>query len=99
MAELEHERKKHGILSHPADIHCIIFHLVTLVAYGCAFWLYLHPEKAHIDGPWSRLAFVAGAAIMLGWSSGIDLGVNFHNHTHSKIFRFDWLNVWLATAI
>lgn len=89
--------KKHRtILSHPADIHCIIFHLITLFAYGCAFWLYLNPEKAHITGTGSRLAFIAGAALMLGWISGIDLGVNYHNHTHRRIFRIEWLNTWFA---
>ena len=85
--ELSNDKKHHGILSHPGDIHCIIFHLVTLFAYGFAFWLYLNPEKVHITGPWSRLAFISGASIMLGWISGIDLGVNFHNHTHRRIFR------------
>lgn len=87
---------RRAILAHPEDIHCVVFHLLTLAAYGCAFWLYLHPERAHIEGPWSRLAFVGGAAIMLGWISGIDLGVNFHNHTHRRIFRAAWLNRWYA---
>jgi len=96
MKHLTSEKNRRGILSHPADIHCIIFHLVTLFAYGCAFWLYLHPEKAHITGLWSRLAFFAGASIMLGWSSGIDLGVNFHNHTHRRIFRINALNTWFG---
>ena len=87
---------RRAILAHPEDIHCVVFHLLTLAAYGCAFWLYLHPERAHIEGPWSRLAFVCGAAIMLGWISGIDLGVNFHNHTHRRIFRAGWLNRWFG---
>ena len=90
------EKNRRGILSHPGDIHCIIFHLVTLFAYGCAFWLYLKPEKAHITGLWSRLAFIGGASIMLGWCSGIDLGVNFHNHTHRRIFRINFLNTWFG---
>jgi fatty acid desaturase len=90
------EKNRRGILSHPGDIHCIIFHLVTHFAYGCAFWLYLNPEKAHITGLWSRLAFISGASIMLGWSSGIDLGVNFHNHTHRRIFRINFLNTWFG---
>ena len=90
------EKNRRGILSHPGDIHCIIFHLVTLFAYGCAFWLYLNPEKAHITGLWSRLAFISGASIMLGWCSGIDLGVNFHNHTHRRIFRINFLNTWFG---
>ena len=88
------------VLSHPQDIHCIIFHLLTLVAFGCAFTLYLNPQWIHVDGPWSRLAFCAGASIMLGWIAGIDLGVNYHNHTHRRIFRAPWLNRsfgWLWT--
>lgn len=89
-------KSRPAILAHPEDIHCIIFHLLTLTAYGCAFWLYLHPEVAHIEDTWSRLAFIAAAAIMLGWISGIDLGVNFHNHTHRRIFRVEWLNRWFG---
>ena len=85
-----------AILAHPEDVHCVVFHLLTLAAYGCAFWLYLHPELVHIKGVWSRLAFVAAAAIMLGWIAGIDLGVNFHNHTHRRIFRVEWLNRWFG---
>src|SRR2546423_3954406 len=89
------------VLSHPEDIHCVLFHALTLVAYACAFTLYLHPKWIYIDGrPWSRLAFMAGASIMLGWIAGIDLGVNYHNHTHRRIFRAAWLNRcfgWLWT--
>src|ERR1041385_9246179 len=81
-----------AVLSHRQDIHCIIFHVLTLLAYGCAFLLYLHPSWIHVEGPWSRLAFMAGASIMLGWISGSDLGVNYHNHTHRRIFRYSWLN-------
>ncbi len=94
------ETRRRSILAHPEDIHCIIFHLLTLAAYGLAFWLYLNPKWSHIEGPWSRLAFVVGATFMLGWITGIDLGVNFHNHTHRRIFRVPWLNRgfgWLWT--
>jgi fatty acid desaturase len=85
-----------ALLANPEDIHCIIFHLVSLLAYGIAFWLYLHPEVAQIKGPWSRVAFVCASAIMLGWISAIDVGVNFHNHAHRKIFRFPWINRWFS---
>jgi len=84
------------VLAHPQDIHCVAFHLLSLAAYASAFWLYLHPEIAGIRGPGSRLAFVASAALMLGWISGINVGVNFHNHTHRKIFRHGWLNRWFG---
>ncbi len=87
-------RSRGGVLAHPEDIHCVVFNLITLAGYASAFWLYKHPELIHIKGPWSRLAFMAGAALMLGWASGINLGVNYHNHTHRRIFRFEWLNRW-----
>jgi fatty acid desaturase len=82
------------ILARPEDVHCVVFHLVTLGCYAGAFWLYLNPEVAGIDGPWSRAAFVVAAAWLLGWISGVDVGVNFHNHTHRRIFRHSLLNRW-----
>jgi len=85
-----------AVLAHREDIHLVIYHLLSLLAYAAAFWLYLHPEVAGIEGPWSRAAFVGAAAIMLGWISGIDVGVVFHNHTHKKIFRYEWLNRWFG---
>lgn len=84
------------LLSHPEDIHCIVFHVLVLVSYAMAFWLYLHPETAGIDGPWSRLAFILACIIMIGWIAGIDVGVNFHNHVHRRIFRSVWLNRWFG---
>jgi fatty acid desaturase len=87
---------QHAILVNPEDIHCIIFHVVCLVAYGLAFWLYLHPEIARITDIGSRLAFVGASALMLGWISGVNIGVNFHNHVHRKIFRLPWLNLWIT---
>jgi fatty acid desaturase len=42
------------------------------------------------------VAFVAAAAIMLGWITGIDVGVNFHNHTHRRIFTSRLVNRWFA---
>ena len=84
------------IFSHPQDLHCAIFHVVCLTAYICAFWLYLHPQMAHIAGPWSRMAFVLASAVVLGWISGIDVGVNFHNHSHRPIFTSHFLNRWFG---
>lgn len=81
-------------LSRPEDLHCVLFHLFCLAAYALAFWWWLHPEQAGIDSPWARVAFVAGAAYLLGWISGIDVGVNFHNHTHRRVFRHAWMNRW-----
>ncbi len=87
---------RQGLLSHPQDVHCVLFHLLTLLAYGCAFWIYLNPEKAGLDGPYEMAAFVMMAALMLGWSAGIDVGVNYHNHAHRKVFRSRWLSLWFG---
>jgi fatty acid desaturase len=84
------------ILSHPQDLHCVLFHILCLAAYACAFWLYLHPKLAGINGPWSRVAFVAASASVLGWISGTDVGVNFHNHSHRPIFTSHFLNRWFG---
>src|SRR5579871_3576609 len=88
--------RRRGLLAHPQDLHCVVFHLACLLAYACAFLLYQHAKLAGITGPWSRIAFVAAAATMLGWISGIDVGVNFHNHTHRRIFTSPLWNRWFA---
>jgi fatty acid desaturase len=84
------------IFAHPQDFHCVIFHIACLMAYACAFWLYKHPALVGVNGPWSRAAFVLAAACALGWISGIDVGVNFHNHSHLRIFTSAFLNRWFA---
>ncbi len=89
-------RARPGLLSRGDDIHCVFFHLVLLTGYGLAFWIYLHPQWAGLDGPGRRSAFVAAAALMLGWCSGINVGVNFHNHVHRPIFARAWLNRWFG---
>lgn len=88
--------RRPGLLSHPEDIHCVVFHLLVVAAYTVAFWIYLHPDAAGITGPLTRIAFVAGAALMLGWISGVNVGVNFHNHVHRPIFTVHWLNRWFG---
>ena len=85
-----------GVLAHPADIHCIIFHLLVLMAYGLAFWIWQHPGQAGIQDGFDRAAFVVAAALLLGWGAGIDLGVNFHNHAHRRIFKIGRLNRWFG---
>ncbi len=85
-----------SVLAHPKDVHCVLFHLGCLAAYGIAFFLWLHPELTGIEGPCEKGAFVACAAILLGWISGVDVGVNFHNHTHRRIFRRAWMNRWFS---
>lgn len=83
-------------LARVEDIHCIVFHAAVLLAYATAFWLFLHPDRAGLDSVWHQAAFVLAAAALLGWVSGIDVGVNFHNHTHRRIFRSPRLNRWLG---
>lgn len=83
-------------LAHPSEIHSILFHLVTLGAYGLAFWLWLNPEVAGLNSTLDKAAFVCGAALLLGWCSGINLGVNFHDHAHRRIFTRPWMNRWFA---
>lgn len=78
------------------DVHCVVFHLVVLLAYAAAFWLYLHPAQAGLHDGFDRAAFVVGAASLLGWVSGVDVGVNFHNHTHRRIFRSPHHNRWFG---
>ncbi len=76
------------------DVHCVLFHVGCLGAYAVAFWLWLHPDVAGIREPLSCAAFVAAAAFLLGWISGIDVGVNFHNHTHRRIFTSPAVSRW-----
>ena len=84
------------ILSDPQDGHCLAFHIACLAAYCCAFWLYQHPKLVGVTGPWTRIAFVSASATMLGWISGIDVGVNFHNHSHRPIFTSQFANRWFG---
>ncbi|MBP7147529.1 MAG: fatty acid desaturase [Acidobacteria bacterium] len=72
------------------------FHILALASYAVAFWIFLHPAVAGLDRAPEMLAFVAAAGLMLGWISGVDVGVNFHNHVHRRVFRADWLNRWFG---
>jgi len=72
----------------------VIFNVVVLACYGTAFWIYLNPEAAGIGGVWDLVAFVLGAGFLLGWISGVNVGVNFHNHAHRPIFRSEAANRW-----
>ena len=90
------KRGKSRIFSHPEDVHCVIFNVVVLVCYAAAFWLYLDPELSGIDGVGERIAFCLGAGYLLGWISGINVGVNFHNHAHRPIFHSPFLNRWFS---
>jgi fatty acid desaturase len=39
---------------------------------------------------------VLASALVLGWISGIDVGVNFHNHSHRPIFTSQFFNRWFG---
>lgn len=83
-------------LAHPAEVHAVLFHVLVLAAYGLAFWLYLHPGAVGVESAWDRAAFVVGAGLLLGWCAGIDLGVNFHDHAHRRVFTRPWMNRWFG---
>ena len=84
------------LLAHPQDIHCVFYHMACLAGYGTAFYYYLHPQEVGLTTTASKVAFVFGAALMLGWASGVDVGVNFHNHAHVPIFRSRVLSRWFG---
>ena len=84
------------ILNHPEDLHCVAFHMLVLASYALAFWIYLHPAMGHISGPWSMGAFIVASSFLLGWISGVDIGINFHNHAHRSIFNNPFLARWFG---
>ncbi len=84
------------VLARPEDLHCVVYHALTVAAYALAFWLWLHPAASGLDTAGARTVFAATAIPLLGWISGIDLGVNYHNHTHRPIFTRRWMNRWFA---
>jgi beta-carotene hydroxylase len=84
------------VFRHPEDVHCAIYNAVVLACYGLAFWLWLHPEAAGLDRPGERAAFGLAAAFLLGWISGVNVGVNHHNHAHRPIFHSPRLNRWFG---
>jgi fatty acid desaturase len=83
-------------LRHPEDVHTLTFILVLACAYGAAFWMFLHPDESGLGTLGRKIGFVLGAGTMLGWASGVSLGVCFHNHLHCGIFNNRALNRWLG---
>lgn len=88
--------RRRGILAHPEDLHCVVYHLLVVASYGMAFWIYLNRVALGLDSAAEMGAFTVAAIIMLGWISGIDVGVNFHNHVHRPVFRSAFLNRWFG---
>ena len=87
-------RALRSLLARTEDVHCLVYHLGCLCAYALAFWWWLHPEEAGITTAVDRVAFVVAAAFLLGWISGVDVGVVFHNHAHRRVFTKAWMNRW-----
>jgi fatty acid desaturase len=86
-------------LAHPEDVHCVLFDVLLKAGYVAAFAAWLNWERVPAlagSGEWGRTAFMLAAALMLGWCSGINVGVNFHNHAHRRVFTREWLNVWFG---
>ena len=83
-------------LARAADLHCVVYHVLTVACYAVAFWLWLHPETSGLDTWHEQLVFVGAAAPLLGWISGVDLGVNYHNHTHRPLWKNRFVSRWFA---
>lgn len=88
--------RANAVFSHPEDVHCVVFNAGVLLAYAAAFTVWLNAEAAGIDSWLERIAFALPAAFLLGWISGVNVGVNYHNHTHRPIFRNERLGRWHA---
>ncbi|MEO0651508.1 MAG: fatty acid desaturase [Planctomycetota bacterium] len=73
-----------------------MFHFAVLAAYAAAFGIWLRPDLSGVDSGLERALFVAVCVPMLGWVSGIDLGVVHHNHAHRPHFRKLGLNRWMT---
>jgi fatty acid desaturase len=82
------------VFNHPEDIHCVVYNALVLTAYAVAFLVWHHAEAAGIDNWVERIAFALPAAYLLGWISGVNVGVNYHNHTHRPIFKNERLGRW-----
>lgn len=74
----------------------MIFHVLVVLSYLAAFYIFLHPAAVNLHTPAEFVAFTFSAALMLGWISGIDTGVNYHNHVHLNVFRNGLLNLWFG---
>lgn len=82
------------LLVEPSDAGLVLFHVATLAAYAAAFAVHGSAAALGLDGPGELLAFDLGAALLLGWCSGVEVGVAFHNHAHRRIFRSPVWNRW-----
>ena len=98
------KRRKSSLFTHPEDKHCAIYNLFVWAAYFAAFCAWMNPEASGLvvegDSTWMAVgryvAFTLGAGYLLGWISGVNVGVNFHNHAHRPIFHSEFLNRWFG---
>jgi len=81
-------------LSQSEDVHGLLFCGLHFAAIGSAFWLWLHPEVTGFTAPAEKLGFALGAGMWLGWSGGVNMGVNYHSHAHKPVFRHAGVNRW-----
>ncbi len=88
-----------GLFAHSEDVHCVLFQVFLVAGFALAFtmWNVWDSVPALAEyGHAGRNAFAVAAAMLLGWSSGINVGVNFHNHSHRKVFNAAWMNRWFG---
>lgn len=90
------ESERLRILAHPQDLHCVAFHVIVMGLYGLSFWIWTQRTALGIAPGAESIFFGLGAALLLGWCSGIEVGVNFHNHAHRRVFTRPWMNRWFA---
>lgn len=82
------------LLARPSDLGCVTFHVATLLAYAVAFAVHSNANALGVDTPLQLAAFELAAALALGWCSGVEVGVAFHNHAHRRIFTRPAWNRW-----
>jgi beta-carotene hydroxylase len=81
---------------HPEDMHVIVFFLLHYLAIASAFWLWQHPDVTGFTDVQSKVGFSLGAGVWLGWSGGINMGINYHSHAHYPLFTNRTANLWFG---
>ena len=82
------------LLARPSDLACVLFHVATVLAYVVAFVIHTNAAVLGLDTSLELAAFEVGAALALGWCSGVEVGVVFHNHAHRRVFTRPLWNRW-----
>lgn len=76
------------------DWYCVIYHLFVAALYFLFFVAYSMYFETF--GAAEKVCFVATSVVMLGWISGLNVGVVYHNHVHKPVFRNANLNCWFG---